>query len=118
MFALYHDEDSLSRALLHALRRAGFDCLTVAEAGMRGRSDAEQLAYAAQRGRVLFTENGSDFRRLDSDWWRLGREHAGIVLLTDHRTPIAVQARAFIALAAKVGDDGLFNRVEFLLNHA
>jgi len=68
VFLLYHDEDALQGALVAALRRAGFDCLTVNDAGMRGQSDERQLAFATNEGRVLYTGNTADFRRLDTQW--------------------------------------------------
>jgi len=93
LFPLYHDEDSLSGALVAALRREGFDCLTAGEAGMRRRSDAEQLEFATDAGRVIFTHNARDFLRLDAEWHRVGRVHAGIVICTDQRTPVGSQVR-------------------------
>lgn len=90
MLRLYHDEDALQGGLVAALRRAGFDCLTANEAGMRGRTDEQQLAFATSQGRVLYTKNTADFCRLDAQWRVAGRHHAGIIVLTDQRTPIGV----------------------------
>jgi hypothetical protein len=43
---LYFDEDSLTHALVIALRARGVDLLTALEAGMLERSDEEHLEYA------------------------------------------------------------------------
>jgi hypothetical protein len=118
MFRLYHDEDALEGALVAALRRTGFDCLTVNEAGMRGQPDERQLALATNEGRVLYTKNTADFRRLDTQWRLAGRHHAGIIVLTDQRTPIGVQVRAFQAMARRFTPEDMADRLEFLLNHA
>ena len=118
MFRLYHDEDALEARLVQAVRRAGFDCLTVNEARLRGRSDAEQLAFATSEGRVLFTRNTADYRRLDNQWRQAGRQHAGIIVLTDQRTPIGVQVSALLAMATKFQPTDMLGRLEFLLNHA
>src|SRR5262249_36593196 len=48
--------------------------MTVTEAGMRGRNDEAQLAFALARGRVTVTQD-RDFLRLASR----GVSHAGIV---------------------------------------
>ncbi len=56
---LYVDED-VHESVAPALRQHGYDVLTVREAGRRGRTDAEQLAYAAEQGRTLFSFNASD----------------------------------------------------------
>ena len=118
MFRLYHDEDALQRALVQALRGEGFDCLTVNEAGMRGRTDDEQLTFATGDARVLYTKNMADFRRLESSWRLGGRHHAGIIVLTDQRMPIGTQVPALQTMAATFGADDMIDRLEFLLNHA
>jgi hypothetical protein len=95
VFSLYFDEDSQQRGLIQALRRVGFDCVTVTEAGMRGQSDESQLSFSTEQSRVLFSSNVRDFRRLDTEWRRAGIRHAGIILLTDQLTLIGVRLRAF-----------------------
>jgi len=118
VFRLYHDEDSLRSALVSALRNSGFDCLTASEAAMRGRSDEEQLFFATVNGRVLYTRNTRDFRRLDAQWQTTGRTHAGIVVLSPKPTSVGRELRAFQAMAEKFTQEDMINRVEFLLNHA
>lgn len=68
----YTDEHS-ANAIAEGLRRRGVDALTTVEAGRLGASDEEQLAFAAQQERVLFTQD-DDFLRLHA----AGVEHAGI----------------------------------------
>ena len=68
----YTDEHS-ANAIAEGLRRRGVDALTTYEAGRLGASDEEQLAFAAQEERVLFTQD-DDFLRLHA----VGVEHAGI----------------------------------------
>ena len=43
-------------------------------------SDDEQLVWAADRERALFTYNASDFCRLHAEFMRQGRHHAGIII--------------------------------------
>jgi predicted nuclease of predicted toxin-antitoxin system len=114
---LYHDEDALQAALVSALRRAGFDCLTANEANMRGRTDQEQLAFATGARRVLYTKNTADFRRLDTQWRLAGRRHGGIIVVTDQRTPIGVQVKALQAMADRSAAEEMVDRLEFLLNY-
>ena len=118
MFLLYHDEDALQASLVAALRRAGFDCTTVNEAGMRGRSDEEQLEFASSRGRVIYTRNTADFRRLDAEWRMAGRNHSGIIVLTDQRASIGLQLRALESMGRKFTAEEMRDRLEFLLNYA
>jgi hypothetical protein len=42
-------------------------------------SDEEQLAFAADSERTLYTYNIRDYKRLAVDWANAGREHAGIL---------------------------------------
>jgi predicted nuclease of predicted toxin-antitoxin system len=76
---LYLDED-VSSAVAAAMRRRGFDAVSVHEVGRRGRSDPEQLAYAAADDRTLFTFNAADFVQLHRKWITEGRPHGGIIV--------------------------------------
>jgi hypothetical protein len=84
-FPVYLDEDSLHRRVARALRPE-HDVVTTLEAGNSGLSDEDQLDYCAGQGRVIVTANQADFARLHRDWMSIGREHAGIIILTDQRT--------------------------------
>ena len=76
------DEDSLHQHVLVALRRAGFDCLTVTEAAREEFSDPDQLEFSSQSGRTILTRNTGDFSALDKAWIRDGRVHGGIIVVT------------------------------------
>ena len=73
-------DENVDEKLGPALRHYGYDALTVREAGRRGRSDEEQLDYAASTGRALLSHNIADFARLHERWLAQGREHWGILL--------------------------------------
>lgn len=53
----YVDEDAMRISFVEALRKAGLDVETVADADRLGISDSNQLRWAAERGRVLYTFN-------------------------------------------------------------
>jgi predicted nuclease of predicted toxin-antitoxin system len=59
----YYVDEHVGSAIVRDLRRRGVDVITVTEAGMRGRSDEAQLAFALQAGRVTFTQD-RDFLRI------------------------------------------------------
>lgn len=80
--ALYLDED-VDPLLAHVLSDRGFDCVSAREAHTLGRSDHEQLAFAASHGRVILTFNVKDFVRLAIESSASGRHHAGIIV-SDH----------------------------------
>jgi hypothetical protein len=111
---LYIDEDSMQRALVRALRSAGFDVLTAAEAGRRGTSDAEQLAFATTEERVCYSANVGDFSALHARYLRAGRAHAGIILLPDQRMPVGEQLRRIRQLTERVAEPEMRSRLEWL----
>lgn len=76
---VYLDED-VDVLLAPLLAAHGIDCLTTVAAGNLGRTDEEQLAFAAQESRVLITHNRTDFEALAVAWYGQQRDHAGIVL--------------------------------------
>jgi hypothetical protein len=69
----YYLDEHIPTAIAHGLRRRGVAVVTTHEAGRRGLSDADQLAYAVQAGLVLVTQD-TDFLRLHA----AGVQHGGI----------------------------------------
>ncbi|MCX5933498.1 MAG: DUF5615 family PIN-like protein [Pseudanabaena sp. LacPavin_0818_WC45_MAG_42_6] len=65
---LYLDEDS-----------------TVADVGMLHKSDQEQLDWAKENDRVIFSFKTRDFYRLHSDLLKQGLSHGGIILAPQQR---------------------------------
>jgi hypothetical protein len=80
---------------------------------MRGRADAEHLAFAASTNRVLYSANRSDFLRLHSQWISEGRSHAGIILLTHQRYSTGEQLRRLSLVLTHLSLQDLRGRVEF-----
>ena len=52
-----------ARALAEGLRRRGIDVTTTAESALEGATDDDQIAFAREQGRVIFTQD-ADFLRL------------------------------------------------------
>jgi len=80
---LYVDEDASEGAVIVALRARGIDVVTTAETGHLGVADADQLAWATEQERVLYTFNVRDFARLHGEYLSKGLRHCGIVVLPD-----------------------------------
>ena len=89
---VYLDED-VSVVVAGILRARGFDAMTTRDAGQLGRSDAEQLSFAAESNRVLLTHNRADFERLHREWLQAGRQHGGIIVAR-RRLPAELAATA------------------------
>jgi len=92
------------------LRARGFTVTNARDSGQLGRSDDEQLAFAAQAGSVLMTHNRVDFERLHRRWFEAGRRHSGIIIAR-RRLPAELARRVSRLLArlpAEAFTDQLF----------
>lgn len=90
----------MDEEVLQALRSRGLDVITVAEAGMLGRSDEEHLNWALVHNRVLYSFNARDFYRLHTRLLEQGQSHAGIILAPQQRYSVGEQMRGILRLIA------------------
>lgn len=101
--------------LVAALRSRGVEVITPADAGLIGKTDDEQLAFATERECVLYTFNVGDFFRLHAEWITAGREHSGMILAQQHRLSVGEQLRRILRLRASVTKEAMQNAVELLV---
>jgi len=83
---LYLDEDTLRKVFVQALRDNDVDVLTVSDANNLGRIDEEQLIWATEQGRVIYTFNSRDFCRLHGSLIAVGRIMQALLLHRDKVT--------------------------------
>ena len=76
---LLSDEDVHSGLAL-ALRKRGYDVVHAQELDRKGKSDSEQLLFATQQKRCVFTFNVKDFVILHNQYAKSGKEHWGIIV--------------------------------------
>ena len=76
---LYLDED-ISQVLAQVLRSRGYDVVSAHEVGMEGKTDSEQLAWAAAHERALVSFNVRHFAKLTDAYYHEGKAHAGILV--------------------------------------
>ena len=62
-------------------KQLSIDVLPVQQVLPKGTSDDEVLSFAYKEERVLFTSNARDFKPLATEWFLMGRDHAGIVIV-------------------------------------
>ena len=111
---LYLDEDSCDTDLVSALRLRGVDVLGPAESGMRGQSDDEQLKWAGEHERVLYSSNRRDFYKIHCELIRKGESHAGIILGHQQRHSVGEQMRRLLRLINSKSAEDMRSQVEFL----
>jgi len=110
----YLDED-VKPLLADMLRNRGVECLAAREADTLGRSDPEQLTFAASHNRTIITFNIVDYLRLAVTWAAENREHAGIIV--SDQLPLSELLRRLLRLIARHQDQDLHNQVLWLQNY-
>lgn len=78
--ALYTDED-MSALVATLLRARGLDITTVPEQATLGKTDREQLEFAASTRRCILTHNRVDFERLHLQYMEEDKQHSGIIVV-------------------------------------
>src|SRR5665213_1020017 len=75
------DDDSISPMLILALRGAGHDVRTPAEAGLSGASDSVHFRRAVLERRTILTRNYEDFEDLHNLIIDAGGGHPGVLII-------------------------------------
>jgi predicted nuclease of predicted toxin-antitoxin system len=104
----FYTAEHIPKTVADGLRRRGVDVLTTQEAGMLGVSDEEQLAFAANQGRVFLTGD-DDFFRLHAQ----GIQHVGIVY-TNRQTPIGQIIRGLMLIYEVLDASDMQNHIEYV----
>ena len=88
--------------------------MTAADAGRLSLSDEDQLAWAAQQGRVVYSFNVGDFHYLHSTFLAEERSHSGIILASQQRYSIREQLRGLSKLISGKSAEEMTNQLIFL----
>ncbi len=99
MIRIYTDQDSSDSNLVAGLRQLQVDVLTSLEAGNARLSDAQQLTFARDSGRAIYSANVRDFARIHRDWMVTGDRHLGIIVRRDQLMPVGRQLRRIADIA-------------------
>jgi predicted nuclease of predicted toxin-antitoxin system len=108
---LFLDEDVHS-GLAIALRKRGYDVYHTQELDVKGRSDLEQLAFAAQDQRCLVTFNVRDFVILHNHYVQTQQDHWGIIV--SKQIPLRETLHRILRVLQKFSMETLKNRIKFL----
>lgn len=112
--SFYLDEDSVEKSLITAFRNAGLNIVTVADVGRQSYPDEEQLTWATEKGRVIYSYNRRDFCRLHSEFIAAERNHTGIVLLQQQRYSVGRQLQGLLKLVTVLSAEEMVNQLVFL----
>ena len=108
---LFLDEDVHS-GLAHALRKRGYDSIHAQELDRKGRSDSDQLLFAIQHERCLFSFNVKDFVILHNQYAKSWREHWGIIV--SKQLPFRETMSRLLRLLQRNAKETMKNHLEFL----
>lgn len=111
---LYLDEDAQRQALVQALRNAGVDVVTTLEANNSACVDEEQLIWAIEQERVIYSFNVGDFCRLHTAYMEQDMEHTGIILAERQSYSIGEQLRGLLRLMETKSAEEMRNQLVFL----
>ncbi len=108
---LYLDED-ISHSVAVVLRSRGFDVQSAHEAGMRGKTDKEQINYAIDHKRTLLTFNAKHFSPLVEKLYKEKRDHFGIVI--SKQVNLSEMVRLIVNMLKRYNIDDLKNSLMWL----
>jgi len=108
---LFLDEDVHSELAL-ALRKRGYDAIHAQELERKGRSDSDQLEFAIQQERCLFTFNVKDFVILHNQHVKSQKEHWGIIV--PKQFPFRDTMSKLLRLLRHTAKETMKNHLEFL----
>ncbi|MDB9310413.1 DUF5615 family PIN-like protein [Aphanizomenon sp. CS-733/32] len=110
----YLDEDTIKTALIQALRNADLDVVTVADVNRLGYTDEEQLIWATEQKRVIYSFNIGDFCRLHRDFMAEDKSYTGIILASQQQYSVGQQLQGLLKLAADKPAQDMVNQLIFL----
>jgi predicted nuclease of predicted toxin-antitoxin system len=105
----FHLDEDVDHAIAAGLRNRGIDVTTSTDAGLLGASDADQLAYAFQEGRVFITHDDDHLRHSAH-----GAEHAGIVFCRQGSRSVGQIITAIKLIHDVLASDELRGRIEYI----
>jgi len=105
----FYLDEHIPKGVVDGLRRRDVNVLTVQEAGRSGKSDEEQLTFAAREGRVFVTFD-DDFLKLDA----AGVPHAGIVFSQTGRRTVGEMIEKLVLISSVIEASEMKNHIEFI----
>ncbi len=111
---LYIDEDASRNSFVLALRELNFDLVTTAEAENLGLADLEQLIWATNNHRAIYTFNVKDYCRLHKIYMSEMKQHSGIIVVPRQSYSVGEQLRGLQKLISSISSEEMQNKLIFL----
>ncbi|MBA4121234.1 MAG: DUF5615 family PIN-like protein [Acidobacteria bacterium] len=108
---VYLDED-VNVLIAELVRLQKFKSLTASEVGRKGKTDAEQLEYAAQNGYAILTHNRIDYEELARDYFAKDKTHREIIIAV--RRPIHEIAERLLKVLNDFTADEMTNQIIYI----
>ena len=105
----FHLDENVSNAVAEGLRRRGIDVTTTPEQNLISASDEEQITFALEQHRVIFTQD-DDFLKLH----QANVSHAGITYCHQGSRSIGEIVRTLALIWEWVEPQDMMGKVEFL----
>ncbi len=108
---VYLGED-VNVLIVELVRLQKFKSLTASEVRRKGKTDAEQLGYAAQNGYAILTHNRIDYEELARDYFANDKTHRGIIIAV--RRPIHEIAERLLKVLNDFTADEMTNQIIYI----
>ena len=105
----YHLDENVSNAVAEGLRRRGIDVTTTPGQNPIGASDRDQIAFAREQQRVIFTQD-DDFLKLH----QANVPQAGIAYCHQGSRSLGEIVKTLTLIWEWVDPEGLIGQVEFI----
>lgn len=105
----FHLDENVPRAIAIGLRQRNIDVTTTHDANLIGSTDAEQLAYAVNEGRIIFTQD-TDFLIMASE----GHSHPGIVYARKAHRSIGQIVRSLELIHGVLTVEEMVGHIEYI----
>ena len=105
----FHLDEQVKSVIARELLRRGIDVTTTVEAGLRTKTDLEQLEYSCGKKRVIFTQ--------DDDFLKIAAQtdnHPGIVYCRQGTRSIGQIIESLVLIHEVYSSEDMKGRVEFL----
>ena len=106
-------DEHVWNGLVEIGQQLNIEVLPVQQVLPKGTGDDKVLDFASNEGRILLTSNARDFGPLAVEWFSVGRDHAGIIIVPG-RTDRALLSRALRALSSKPSPEAFINTYQFV----